>query len=163
MSGNEEGQDSGVAEAVFYQLMGAAPETVLPQLLDRLLAQGWRVELRGTDRARMERLDRALWGAGDDFRPHGLTGGPHDGLQPVLLTWGEGSGGRDCLVALDGAPLREAEARAAARVCVLFDGQEQAALGAARAQWRALTAAGLPARYYERADGAWALRAQSPR
>ena len=152
-----------MAEAVFYQLMGAVPETVLPQLLDRLLAQGWRVELRGTERARMERLDLRLWGPGDDFRPHGLMGGPHDARQPVLLTWGEGTGGREALVALDGAPLTEAEALAAARVCVLFDGEDEAALGAARAQWRALTAAGIPARYFERAAGAWTLRAESRR
>lgn len=152
-----------MAEAVFYQLMGAAPETVLPQLLDRVLAQGWRVELRGPDRARMERIDLRLWGPGEDFRPHGLMGGEHDARQPVLLTWGSGTGGRDCLVALDGAPVTLDEVRAAHRVCILFDGGDEAALGAARRLWRSLASAGLPARYFERADAGWTLRAQSPR
>jgi DNA polymerase-3 subunit chi len=152
-----------MAEAVFYQLMGAAPETVLPPLLDRLLAEGWRVELRGPDRARMERLDLRLWGPGDDFRPHGLMGGDHDARQPVLLTWGGGTGGRDCLVALDGAPVTLAEAQAATRVCILFDGEDEAALGSARQFWKAVAAAGLPARYFERAGGGWVLRARNPR
>jgi len=52
-----------VPEAFFYQLSGEAPETVLPRLLDMGLSKGWRIELRGTARERMERLDLALWGA----------------------------------------------------------------------------------------------------
>ncbi|MBP1805466.1 DNA polymerase III subunit chi [Rubellimicrobium aerolatum] len=151
-----------MAEAFFYQLGGDPPEAVLPRMLDMALQKGWRIELRGPDRARMERLDLLLWGPGGEFRPHGLAHGPHDDLQPILLTAGEGVGGRDCLMALDGAPVSEAEAQAAARVCVVFDGADPEALATARAQWKALTGAGLPARFYVREDGAWSLRQERP-
>jgi DNA polymerase-3 subunit chi len=86
----------------------------------------------------MESLDLALWAEG--FRPHGLAGGPHDDLQPVLLTTGP-AGGCDCLVALDGAEVEPAEAGALKRILVVFGPED---LATARAQWRALTAAGLP-------------------
>ncbi|TNC73367.1 DNA polymerase III subunit chi [Rubellimicrobium roseum] len=151
-----------MAEAFFYQLNGDSPEAVLPRMLDMALGKGWRVEVRGEDRERMERLDLALWGPGDEFRPHGLAGGPNDDLQPILLTVGAGTGGRDCLMTLDGAPVTETEARAAARVCVVFDGADPEVLGVARAQWKALTGAGLAARFYVREDGAWSLRQERP-
>jgi DNA polymerase-3 subunit chi len=149
-------------EAFFYQLNGEMPETVLPRLLDMGRAKGWRIELRGRSRDRMERLDLALWGPGDEFRPHGLEGGPHDADQPILLTLGQSPTGRDCLVALDGAPVLEAEAREAVRVCIVFDGAEPEVLATARAQWKALTGAGLPAKFYVREDGTWVLRQERP-
>ena len=149
-------------EAFFYQLAGDSPEAVLPRMLDMALQKGWRIEVRGLSRDRMDRLDLSLWGEGGEFRPHGLAGGPHDADQPILLTLGEGQGARDCLMALDGAPVTEAEAKVAQRVCVVFDGADQEALGTARAQWKALTGAGLAARYYVREDGTWSLRQERP-
>ena len=149
-------------EAFFYQLSGDSPEAVLPRMLDMALQKGWRIEVRGLARDRMERLDVALWGEGGEFRPHGLAGGPHDADQPILLTVGPGQGGRDCLMALDGAPVDEGEARTASRVCVVFDGADPEVLATARAQWKALTGAGLAARYYVREEGAWSLRQERP-
>ena len=47
------------------------------------------VLVRGTDAGRLDWLDQKLWAGGDDaFLPHGLAGGPHDALQPILLTSG---------------------------------------------------------------------------
>ena len=72
--------------AYFYHLMRSPLEDALPPLLRRSLAAGWRVELRGTTIERMAWLDERLWlGADNDFLPHGLAGGPHDALQPILL------------------------------------------------------------------------------
>lgn len=149
-------------EAFFYQLNGDSPEAVLPRMLDMALQKGWRIEVRGDAPERMERLDQVLWGPGDEFRPHGLAGGPHDADQPILLTVGHASGPRDCLFALYGAPVSEAEARAAQRVCIVFDGTDPEVLSTARSQWRALTGAGLAARFYVREDGTWALRQERP-
>lgn len=147
-------------EAIFYQLNGDSPESVLPRLLDMGLQKGWRIELRGLSRDRMERLDLALWGEGGEFRPHGLSGGPHDADQPVLLTVGPGASPRDCLVALDGAPVTPADATA--RLCIVFDGADPEVLSTARAQWKALTGAGLAAKFYVREAGTWALRQERP-
>lgn len=149
-------------EAYFYQLGGDPPEAVLPRLLDMATGKGWSVEVRGLSRERMERLDLALWGEGGEFRPHGLAGGEHDADQPILLTVGAGGGRRDCLVALDGAPVSPEEARAAQRVCIVFDGSDPEILGAARAQWKEMTAAGLAARFFVREGGGWTLRQERP-
>ena len=71
--------------ALFYHLTRSAAETLLPTLIDKARAAGWRVEVRGGDAARLEALDGALW-LREGFLPHGRAGGPHDARQPVLLT-----------------------------------------------------------------------------
>ena len=84
-------------------------DELVPSLIGKSRAAGWRVELRGTDAARMARLDDLLW-QGEGFLPHGLAGGPHDALQPVLLTVaGQAGAGAPCLIALDGAAVDPAE------------------------------------------------------
>lgn len=151
-----------MGEAFFYQLDGQPPEAVLPRLLDLASGRGWPIELRGRTRERMEALDLALWGPSTEFRPHGLAGGPHDGDQPLLLTWGPGARPRPCLCLIDGAAAAVAEAQASERVMIVFDGRDGDALATARAQWRDLTGAGLPARFYVRDGSSWALKAERP-
>ncbi len=78
-----------MGEVWFYHLTEMRLEAVLPPLIARARGQGWRVEIRGRDAARMAALDAALWmGPEEGFMPHGMQGGPHDALQPVLLTTG---------------------------------------------------------------------------
>lgn len=147
-----------MGEVWFYHLTETALERALPPLLSRAVGQGWRVEVRGTTRERAEWLDRALWlGADDSFLPHGLAGGPHDGLQPVLLS-DRVIGGLACVMAVDGAVLDAAEVAGLARACILFDGHDAQALTAARAQWRDLTGAGLAAKYWAQDGGAWVMK-----
>jgi DNA polymerase-3 subunit chi len=74
-----------VGEAFFYHLTRAPLEVTLRVLLEKSLAQPWRVAVRGRTDAALERLDGQLW-LGDGFLPHGRAGGPHDADQPVLLT-----------------------------------------------------------------------------
>lgn len=144
-----------MGNALFYHLTRSTPETLVPSLIARSRAAGWRVELRGTDAARMARLDDLLWQA-EGFLPHGLAGGPHDALQPVLLTVaGEDAAGADCLIVLDGAAVDAAECVAAQRVCIVFDGNDDSALEIARTQWRSLTGAGVAAEYWSEAGGRW--------
>lgn len=148
--------------ALFYHLTRSPAESLLPALIEKALAAGWRVEVRGTDPQRMERFDQLLWQR-EGFLPHGRAGGPHDARQPVLLTLaGEAAAnGAACLIAVDGAALAAAECAAAARACLLFDGNDPAAVEAARGQWRALTAAGVAAEYWSEEGGGWARKAQS--
>ncbi|KGJ08735.1 DNA polymerase III subunit chi [Paracoccus sphaerophysae] len=148
-----------MGNAMFYHLTRSPAEQLLPTLIGKSRQAGWRVELRGTDAARMARLDEALW-QGDGFLPHGLAGGPHDALQPVLLTVGgagdAGKGaGADCLIALDGAAVDPAECAPAQRVCIVFDGNDPTALDTARGQWRSLTGAGVAAEYWSEEGGRW--------
>jgi DNA polymerase-3 subunit chi len=67
----------------------------LRALLEKSLAAGWRVAVRGRTDEMLDRLDAQLWlGPEDGFLPHGRAGGPHDALQPVLLTTEAGRGER---------------------------------------------------------------------
>ena len=145
-----------MGNALFYHLTRSPAESLLPVLIGKSLAAGWQVELRGTDPARMERLDLQLW-QGDGFLPHGLAGGPHDARQPVLLTVaGQPAANRPaCVMALDGAEIAPAEIEALDRACILFDGGDAAATARARDQWRVLTGAGIAAEYWSEESGRW--------
>lgn len=150
-----------MAAAWFYHLTRSPVEATLAMLLPKALGAGWRVAVRGTDAARLDRLDVALW-AGDGFVPHGLAGGPHDAFQPVLLTTSAGAANSpSCVMAIDGAEIAPEEAAALERVCLLFEGADDAAVEAARGQWRRLTEAGVPAVYWSEEGGSWAKKAES--
>ena len=118
--------------------------------------------IRGRDRARLERLDTALWtDPPDGFLPHGLEGGPQDAAQPVLLGQGGAVNGAAGLFLLDGAEVTPDEARPMERVWLIFDGGDGAAVQAARGKWKALTAAGIPAQYWSEESGRWEKKAES--
>ena len=145
-----------MGNALFYHLTRSGPGQLLPMLIGKSLQAGWRVELRGRDRARQVALDEALW-QGEGFLPHGLAGGPHDARQPALLTV-EGQAAANaprCLIALDGAEVSGAECAGLERACIVFDGNDPEALERARVQWRALKEAGVAAEYWSEADGRW--------
>ncbi|MCT2540653.1 DNA polymerase III subunit chi [Sedimentimonas flavescens] len=147
--------------ALFYHVTQSPVEEVVASLLQRALGQGWRVELRGTDAARMDWYDQRLWLGGDEaFLPHGLAGGPHDDLQPVLLTTSPKPEGMQAIMALEGAEVSVDEIAQKERVWILFDGRDQQALERARAQWRDLTGAGASAQYWSEEGGRWEKKAE---
>ncbi|MGP3696510.1 DNA polymerase III subunit chi [Rhodobacter sp. NSM] len=147
---------------MFYHLTRSSAEDTLRLLLPRALEQGWRVMLRGTERARLEALDLALWRVPEDgFLPHGLEGGAQDARQPVLLGTGAIGNGAQALMLLDGAATDAAEAAPLERVWILFDGLDDGQLSLARAQWKALTGAGLKAQYWSEESGRWEKMAEA--
>jgi DNA polymerase-3 subunit chi len=149
-----------MGEAYFYHLTRAPLEVTLRVLLEKSLAQPWRVAVRGRTDAALDRLDQQLW-LGDGFLPHGRAGGPHDADQPVLLTTGAAMNAPDCLVSIEGAEVSAEEVAAHTRTMILFDGHDPGAVEAARAQWRTLTGAGAAAKYWSESSGAWKMQAQS--
>ena len=147
----------------FYHLTRQPLEAVLPTLLARAQGAGWRVAVRGGTEQRMDWLDDKLWlGPEDQFLPHGRAGGPFDADQPVLLTTGAAANDAACVMAVDGAEVSVEEVTALERVCVLFDGNDPAAVEAARGQWRTLTEAGCAAQYWSQDSGQWQKKAESP-
>lgn len=146
--------------AYFYHLTEKPLEATLPVLLGKALQAGWRVEVRGTDNASLERLDTHLW-LGDGFLPHGMAGGDHDAEQPVLLTTGQGGNGAQCVMSVDGANVTSDEVGALERVCILFNAADPAAVETARGQWRSLTEAGTAAQYWAEESGRWVKKAES--
>lgn len=145
----------------FYHLTRSPLEVTLPMLLGKALNAGWRVAVRGTSAERLDWLDQKLW-LDDGFLPHGRAGGEFDADQPVLLTT-ESAPANDavCVMAIDGAQVAADEVAALERVCVLFDGNDGAALEVARAQWRDLTGAGCAAQYWSQEGGGWEKKAES--
>lgn len=142
--------------AYFYHLTRRPMDETLGALLAKARAAGWRVAVRGPDLARLEWLDEKLWlGPEDGFLPHGLAGGPHDGDQPILLTQSAAANNPACVISIDGADVAPDEVRRLERVCILFDGTDEAAVQHARGQWSALTGAGCEAQYWSEASGRW--------
>lgn len=147
--------------AYFYHLTRNPLEVTLPQLLLRARSAGWRVAVRGRDPERLDWLDRQLWlGAEDGFLPHGLAGGAHDAMQPVLLTTDTAGNDPACLMSVDGADVSPDEVQRLQRVCVIFDGNDDRALDIARGQWKTLTAAGCAAQYWSEESGRWDMKAE---
>jgi DNA polymerase-3 subunit chi len=148
-------------EVFFYHLTRRPLEATLPVLLERSRANGWRVVVRGADPARMEWLDEKLWLIGDEsFLPHGLSGGPHDALQPILLST-DPDLRAECLMCIDGVAPAAEEVEELTRACVLFDGNDPGEVQTARGHWKALTDAGCKAVYWSEESGRWEKKAES--
>jgi DNA polymerase-3 subunit chi len=143
----------------FYQLMTRSLDDVVPRLLEKVLAAKHRVLLIGDDRAVLARLDVALWShAPASFLPHALVG--EDGsvdepaAQAVLLaTDAVNRNGADVLMCVGGA--LPDNSSAFARVLLLFDGNDAAALQLARRQWKALGGSGHQLTYWKESGGGW--------
>jgi DNA polymerase-3 subunit chi len=97
---------------MFYHLTQRPLADTLRMLVEKSLANGWRVTVRGTDRAGLEALDAALWlGPEDSFLPHGMAGGAQDALQPVLLGTGAANmNGAQCVMAVHSAQVSAQDA-----------------------------------------------------
>lgn len=153
-----------MGEVYFYHLTRAPLEVTLPTLLEKAVGAGMKCVVRGTEATDLEALDLAIWTARDDsFLPHGVAGGDHDAAQPILLTKGAQASypnNANCLMSVHGAEVTADEATALTRACILFDGNDGAALQHAREQWRSLTGAGVTAQYWSEESGRWEKKAE---
>jgi DNA polymerase-3 subunit chi len=108
---------------------------------------------------RVEALDAALWLSSDpDWLPHGTKRSGNAELQPIWLVDedapadGAPNGAR-FLFLLDGA--ESARLDRFDRVLDLFDGNDEAAVAAARRRWAALKAAGHALSYWQQGPRGW--------
>ena len=150
-----------MTEVLFYHLQGQKPERVLPTLLEKSLQRGWRVVVQGASEERIEALDAHLWTYRDDgFLPHGTWREQEASEQPVLLTLTETNpNAADVRFLIDGAVL-PADAEAYRRIVLLFDGDDEEAVAAARSQWSDAKAKGFEATYWQPDEqGRWVKKA----
>jgi len=146
----------------FYHLTRHGMDEVIDMLVPRAHAQGWRVMIRSPDRAVLDRQDQRLWLQPEDgFLPHGLEGGPQDRDQPVLLGAGAAVNGAQALFLIGPQAVDATEAAGLERIWLVFDGRDEAQVQAARLQWKAVTAAGLAAQYWNDESGRWEKKAES--
>jgi DNA polymerase-3 subunit chi len=145
-----------VAEVLFYHLERAPLERVLPSLLERTLERGWRAVVQSGSAERLEALDLALWTYNDaSFLPHGMARDGDPARQPIYLTLGdETPNGAGVRFLVDGAEMSEFQGFV--RIVCLFDGNDAEATAKARAQWKAVKAAGCAATYWRQSEnGRW--------
>lgn len=147
--------------AMFYHLTRSTADDTVTSLVGRAVGMGWRIMIRGRDGARLDRLDANLWlHPENSFLPHGRAGRAHDSSQPVLLGDGPITNNAIAMMLLDGAEVSLDEAQSLTRVWLIFDGEDPAALVAARVQWKTLTDAGIAAQYWSEESGKWQLKAE---
>ncbi len=149
-----------MTEIRFYHLQRWSLEQALPKLLEKALEQGMRAVVMAGSEERVEALDAALWSyAQRSFLPHGSARDGNPERQPVYLTAAEESpNGASVLVLVDGVdPGHVGDFE---RCLDLFDGNDEAAVAAARARWAAWREAGHGVTYWRQStEGRWEKKA----
>jgi DNA polymerase III subunit chi len=149
-----------MTEVLFYHLEHQPLERVLPSLVERTLARGWRAVVQAGSEERVEALDTLLWTyAEESFLPHGTKRDGHAAEQPVYLTTEDANpNGATVRFLVDGAGMPELAGYE--RLVFLFDGHDASAVAQAREQWKAVKAAGCEATYWQQSpEGRWEKRA----
>ena len=145
-----------MAAIAFYHLESSPLERVLPKLLEKTLGAGKRAVVLAGSEERVEALCSLLWTYDQDsWLPHGSAkdGTPED--QPVWLTAeDENLNGASFLFLTDGAASEHVKDYE--RCFELFDGNNEAAVDAARQRWTAYKEQGHELTYWQQTDrGGW--------
>jgi DNA polymerase III subunit chi len=163
MYGFQAGKEDGRAlstEIGFYHLTRTPLEKALPRLLGRVLQQQGRAVVLCGSAERVAALNAALWLSTDpDWLPHGSAASGYPELQPIWLTEHDepAANGAKFLFLVDGASsayLNEYD-----RTFDLFDGNDEAALAAARERWKRAKAAGHTLSYWQQGQRGWEKKA----
>ena len=150
-----------MTEVLFYHLQRQPIERVLPQLLERSVERGWRAVVQAASDERLDALDAHLWTYRDDsFLPHGTARDAEPAMQPILLTTADDNpNGAAVRFLIDGAPV-PSDAASYARIVLLFDGEDEEALAAARQRWGEAKAKGFDVTYWQTDEqGRWVKKA----
>jgi DNA polymerase-3 subunit chi len=141
-----------MTETLFYHLERRSLEEILPGLVEKSLQRGWRAAIRTDSSERSDALDTLLWTYDDQsFLPHAQLGDGEPAGQPVLITVEEGNPNSANIVFYVGGamPGDWTTLNDLARVVLLFDGRDEAALAAARAAWKDAKAGGHDVTYWK--------------
>ncbi|MBN9589624.1 MAG: DNA polymerase III subunit chi [Alphaproteobacteria bacterium 64-11] len=141
-----------MTEALFYHLERRALEDVLPGLVEKSLARGWRALIRTDTAERSDALDTLLWTYDDQsFLAHAQAGDGDATQQPVLISVEDANLNRAEIVFYVGGaqPDDWAELKDLARVVLVFDGRDSEALAGARAAWKEAKSAGHDVTYWK--------------
>ncbi len=144
----------------FYHLERQPLDAVLPKLLATSLERGWRVVVQAATQERAEALAAQLWSFDDEsFLPHGTRSDGFPDLQPVWLTSADDNpNNANIRFFVDGAEV--GEIGGLTRAVIMFDGNDQQAVEAARDGWKRFKAAGHEVSYWQQDDsGRWQNRA----
>jgi len=149
-----------MTEVLFYHLQDMALEGVLPPLLEKSLERGWRVVIQTASEERVDALDAHLWAYRDDaFLPHGTWRDSDAADQPVILVPAPANpNGANIRFLVDNAALPE-DSGSYDRLVLIFDGNDDDALAAARKAWTDCKARGFEVTYWQADErGRWQKR-----
>lgn len=143
-----------MTETLFYHLERRSLEEVLPGLVEKSLERGWRAVIRTDSSERSDALDALLWTYDEQsFLAHAQSGDGEARRQPVLITVeDQNPNGAQILFCVGGAnPADWSDERlsALARIVLVFDGRDEAALTGARAAWKEAKASGHDVTYWK--------------
>jgi DNA polymerase-3 subunit chi len=150
-----------MTELLFYHLQKQPLERVLPQLLERSVERGWKVVVQAASEERVDALDAHLWTYRDDnFLAHGTAREADPAAQPILLTTADHNpNGATVRFLIDGVAM-PADAETYDRIVLLFDGEDEDAVAAARERWNEAKAKGFAVTYWQPDEqGRWVKKA----
>ncbi|MCF6220685.1 MAG: DNA polymerase III subunit chi [Robiginitomaculum sp.] len=145
----------------FYHLQQSSLEAVLPDILEKTLAKGWRALVKigsanGAADGEMARLDKFLWTYKQDaFLPHGRDDEPIADAHPILLSCTcENVETADAVILVAGAEMQDVSG--ATRCITILDGRNEEDKIVARKRWKQAQDAGNPTAYWQQNDhGRW--------
>ena len=146
-----------MTDVLFYHLQNMSLEAVLPPLLEKSLARGWRVVVQSTSEERAEALDAHLWTyAEDSFLPHATWLAADAAEQPILLSIGPDNPNKAQVRFLVDNAAIPADGESYERMVLVFNGDDGEALAQARAAWSDCKARGFVATYWQTDErGRW--------
>jgi DNA polymerase-3 subunit chi len=150
-----------MTEVWFYHLEKSPLTQVLPDLLDKVVARGWRAYVHGRaveghEDDKIAALNAHLWTFDPaSFLAHGVESGAFPERQPVLLgSSGDMINGAD--VYLSVAPVDMPDVSKLKRCLIVFEGIDDDHVGWARGLWKQLKAGGHALAYWKQTDeGRW--------
>jgi DNA polymerase-3 subunit chi len=146
-----------MTEVLFYHLQNMSLEAVLPSLLEKSLARGWRVVIQSSSEERAEALDAHLWTYTEDsFLPHATWQAADAAEQPILLAIGPDNPNKAQVRFLVDNAAIPADGESYERMVLVFNGDDGEALAAARAAWSDCKTRGFVATYWQTDErGRW--------
>jgi DNA polymerase III subunit chi len=148
-----------MAEVGFYHLLSMPLERAVPRLLERARSQGHRIVIRAASSERVEHLSALLWTYDEtSFLPHGSARDGNPASQPIWLSdQAENPNEASMLILVDGVDAEDLGAFS--RCADLFDGNDPAAVEAARRRWRRAQADGHALTYWQQTETGWEKKA----
>ena len=149
-----------MTEVLFYHLQNMSIENVLPPLLEKSLERGWRVVVQSTSQERADALDAHLWTYRDDsFLPHATWRATDVQDQPIVLAVeADNPNGAKVRFLIDNAAL-PVDSDTYDRMVLVFNGDDDDALAAARAAWADCKSRGFEVTYWQTDEhGRWQRR-----
>lgn len=146
----------------FYHLTRLPLEQALPRLLEKAMAAQLKVVVLAGSTERVEDLNDRLWTyEPDSWLPHGSAADGEADLQPIWLTnTDENPNAATVLVMCDGA--ESPKVGEFDRCLDLFDGNDPAAVQAARDRWKRWKDSGHQLVYYQQTErGGWEEKART--